>query len=194
MSITSAPTIRLPNHNANNALSLLLDGYVSDEEIDAIEDLLGDTPAWAALGKSADSLLTKTDKYLNKAAKELWIETSFYTGNTRGSLKQDGYTYPEVDLVFDEVEWRMAKTLTNLKTKTVYRSWTNHGSKHHPKSESRSQTYTYAPGTIKVIITGEDYAPRIPLPPHGGGKIDALIRTYEELKNDAWLAAGFSHA
>ena len=128
------------------------------------------------MNKRCDEFLDAVDDYLEAAADDLWWETSVFTGNTRGALKVIG-KYPETtDVVFDKQWWFKPKTLVNLKPKTVHAEWNT------KKFGKRSKTYVYGPGRIRVKITGEDYAPRIPMPPHGGGNVDMLIATYEELK------------
>lgn len=184
MSTTVAPVIRLPRHNVSNAVEVFFDGYVSRAEINAAKAYFT-ASQWEMLSETVDSVLTKWDKYMVAAAGELWAATSFLTGNTRGALKQDGNTYADSDIVFDEEWWFSPKTLPTLKQKVVYRQWTAKKS-----GEVHSKRYVYPAGRL-VRITGEDYAPRIPRPGHGGGNIDALIETYEAMKEDAYAAAGF---
>lgn len=126
----------------------------------------------------SDKLLSAIDEYAKVVSEDLWKSTSVYSGNTRGSLKIVG-TYPAIDIEFDKEEWFKPKVLMNLTERVVHSRWmTKHG--------WHEQTYVYDPGTKKVKITGRDYAPRIPSPPHGGGNIDMLIAVYDELKTVAF--------
>lgn len=126
--------------------------------------------------------LDAVDDYL-KECEKLWHETSYFTGNTRGSLKVVG-TYPRTITVdFDKDWWFTPKILKNQRNFTVHGKWkTKDGTIHY-------KDYQYPANKYNVKITGFDYAPRIPLPPHGGGNIDALIAVYEEEKKIAFNKA-----
>lgn len=184
MSTTVAPVIKLPRHSVSNALEVLFEGHLSSSEINAFKSICT-ASQWDAVNGMAENILHKWDKYMVKVAGELWHATSFLTGNTRGAIKQEGTTYPDSDIVFDEALWFAEKTLPTLKQKVVYRSWTS-----KKTGEEHSKRYVYPAGRL-VKITGEDYAPRIPMPNHGGGFVDALVETYEEMKADAYTDAGF---
>lgn len=126
--------------------------------------------------------LEAVDDYL-KECERLWYKTSVYTGNTRGALKIVG-TYPRtITVEFDKDWWFAPKVLTNQRSLTVHGKWTTNDNVTHYKD------YYYPAHKYKIKITGYDYAPRIPLPPHGGGNIDALIAVYEEEKKIAFNKA-----
>lgn len=182
MSTTAAPTYAIPSHGdpirtlmGSNVVSSFLDDRIDDypEIWEPITDAISDL---------CDNWLDAKDEYLETAADNIWDEFSFWSGNTRGSIKYVG-KYPETEIEFDKAEWFRPKVLTNLRPRTITVSWEVHGSKHHPKDETRTKTYNYAPGSLKVKITGEDYAPRIPSPYHAGGKIDMLVAVFEEMRD-----------
>lgn len=183
MSYTSVPKISLPAHTTSNALEVLFVPVLGNAFFRDLERSRFGKKAIAAVSPACESMLNKWDKYMHAAATELWTATSFYTGNTRGSLKQEGTEYYDSDVVFDEDAWFAPKELPSLKEKVVEATWkTKKGTKH--------KTYRYPAGKM-VKITGEDYAPRIPLPPHMGGEVDELIDAYENAKETEFRKAGF---
>lgn len=179
MSITNVPTYPIPDHGdplstimGSNTLSNLIDQMAEDnpEIWDAARE---------SMEEECDNFLDVMDEYIQEAPEEMFDSTSVYTGNTRGAIKVYG-NYPDVSIEFDEDEWRRPKVLTNLTVRVIHSEWeTKAGIK-------KSKTYTYAPGSLKVKITGEDYAPRIPEPPHGGGNVEMLKAVYEEIRDSVF--------
>lgn len=183
-------SIKYPPSEARNAhgtaLDTVLNGEVSGALSDTYKKLLRLKamcpeiwePIFDKLDNHCKNFLNGLDEYLEVTPKEIWNEFSYYTGNTRGAIKIVGDAYPRKDIEFDKEEWFRPKTLKNLVEKkivvTYYRK---------KKDEFVTKKYTYAPGKVEVQITGEDYAPRIPNPEHGGGNIDMLIAAFEEIRD-----------
>lgn len=177
MSYHNPPKFSAPSHGdpiATVAGSTVANYFRSKESSD--QSIWG--PIAAAAENACDNMLDAKDKYLKEAPEQLWDQTSFYTGNTRGALKLVGQ-YPRTEIEFDIEEWFKPKTLTNLVPKTVHAEW-------QTKSGKKSKTYVYPAGSQKVKITGEDYAPRIPLPAHGGGDVYMLKEVFDELRDAEW--------
>lgn len=182
MSIHEAPHYSPPSHGdalrkispeTANFVDMKIDNSLSPEIWETVYD---------RLDERCNDFMDVVDEYIETVPDELWEGTSVYSGNTRGALKIQG-VYPAIDVYFDINEWETPKVLTNLVTRVITAQWRVKGTKKHPKNEVRSKTYTYAPGALKVKITGEDYAPRIPMPPHGGGDKYMLQEVYDEIKS-----------
>lgn len=175
MSRFGSPSVELKTHVGHaGALKYFLDpGSIRLLEQNGFEELI------EKMNDRCDDFLDAVDGYLLEARKELWESTSVYSGNTRGSLKVVGHYPDTIDIILDKNYWLEPKVLRNIVPRTIHSRWmTKHG--------EHTATYYYEPGKLKVKITGEDYAPRIPLPPHGGGNIDMLIAVYEEMKKTSF--------
>ena len=189
--------VSLPSHSNATSADLMFGGNPSLTRAKSIKKNNGRTIAGRAaglfldlFGASCNDVLNRFDKFLRTAYRDMWKETSWFTGNTRGAIEVKG-TYPTATVVeWDPVSWFEAKTLTALKKGT------------HEGIE-------YKKGEPVKFSGGVDYSDRIPKPVHGSGievinfnsfddEVDvfggadwaSLNEAYEEIKRKALKTAG----
>ena len=190
MSRLERPDVKIPNHKRNKDAVRIVFGaktFSGFESLrtsgskftkDAVEALI-----YGELGDKCQRALEALDDYLEES-KNIWDQTSVMTGNTRGSLVVEGVYPDSISIEFDKKYWETPKVLTIIRPVIVKRTWIA-----KREGVERTRTYFYPAGKYKRKITGKDYAPRIPLPEHGGGNIDMLIAVYEERKKVAFKNA-----
>lgn len=187
--------VSLPSHSKETSADLMFGGNPSLTRAKSIKKNKGRTIAGRAaglfldlFGASCNDVLNRFDKFLRTAYRDMWKETSWFTGNTRGAIEVKG-AYPTATVVeWDPMSWFEAKTLTALKKGT------------HEGIE-------YKKGESVKFSGGVDYSNRIPKPVHGNGMVEvssfggdvevfeggdwtSLNEAYEEIKRKALRTAG----